>query len=141
MLTEVGASPTYTFPPMRQSPHKVIQPEWSDSILRGLLEPRRVGPLPGSWSSEREEREYLFSSLPVMLVLRFCSPRDWDQLIRPETFEMANLMALGCTFSLAVPVLASLYRGLNWIAHVAKPSYSRSFFACHYLYRWLAHYF
>jgi len=50
-------------------------------------------------------------------------------------------MASGCTFSLAVLVLASLYSGLNEIADAAKPSYSRSFFPCHYLYGWLAHYF
>ena len=56
-------------------------------------------------------------------------------------FETTSLMALGCAFSLAAPVLASLYRGLNGIAHAAKPSYSQPFFSCHYLYGWLTHYF
>jgi len=50
-------------------------------------------------------------------------------------------MASGCTFSLAVLVLASLDHGLNGITHAAKPSYSFSFFPCHYLYGWLTHYF
>jgi len=50
-------------------------------------------------------------------------------------------MASGCTFNLAAPVLASVYRGLNEIAYVAKPSYLRSFLPCHYLYGWLVHYF
>jgi len=30
-------------------------------------------------------------------------------------------MASSCTFSLAVPILVSLYRGLNGIAHATKP--------------------
>jgi len=50
-----------------------------------------------------------------MLALCFCSPRDRDRLIYLETFETASLMAVGCIFSLAVPVLASLYHALNGI--------------------------
>jgi len=61
--------------------------------------------------------------------------------MRPETFEIVSLMALGCTFSLVVPTSATLYCGLNGIAHAMKPSYSRSFFPCHYLYRSHVHYF
>jgi len=38
-------------------------------------------------------------------------------------------------------VLTSIYRGLNGITKAVKPSYSRSFFPCHYLHGWLAHYF
>ena len=91
---------------------------------------------------EKRQRESTYLATYLSCWLRvFLFQETRDQLIRPETFETASLMASGCTFSLAVPILASLYRGLNGIAHVAKPSYTRSFFTCHYLYGWLAHYF
>jgi len=50
-------------------------------------------------------------------------------------------MASGTTFSLAILVLASIYRGLNGITKAVKPSHSRLFFSYHYLHGWLAHYF
>ncbi|KAL2944067.1 hypothetical protein RDABS01_032414, partial [Bienertia sinuspersici] len=73
-------------------------------------------------------------------------PTTWTQenderLIRPSTFEMATLMARGQTFSLAIPVLASIYRGLNVISRSSKPAYSGASFPTHYVYGWLAHYF
>ncbi|KAL2894136.1 hypothetical protein RDABS01_010045 [Bienertia sinuspersici] len=64
-----------------------------------------------------------------------------ERLIRPSTFEMATLMARGQTFSLAIPVLASIYRGLNVISRSLKPAYSGASFPTHYVYGWLAHYF
>ena len=54
---------------------------------------------------------------------------------------MASNNALGCKYSLAVPVLASIYRGLGGIFSAGKPSNSMSFFPAHYLYGWLACYF
>ncbi|KNA23094.1 hypothetical protein SOVF_027810, partial [Spinacia oleracea] len=71
----------------------------------------------------------------------FVLPQSEDRLIRPGTFETATLMARGETFSLAVPVLTSIYRGLNSISRNSKPSYSKTFFPAHYLYAWLAYYF
>ena len=50
-------------------------------------------------------------------------------------------MAVGCTYSLGVPVLAGIYRGLGGIFSAGKPSNSMSFFPAHYLYSWLACYF
>ena len=50
-------------------------------------------------------------------------------------------MAARCTFSLAIPVLASIYCGLSGIFNAVKPSNSMSFFLAHYLYDWLACYF
>ena len=88
----------------------------------------------------KEKRDSTY--LPAYLSCWLCGvalPEAGDPLIRSETFEMASLIASGCNFSLIVPVLASLYHGLNGIAHAAKPSYSRSFFPSHYLYGWLAH--
>ncbi|XP_057248944.1 uncharacterized protein LOC130590498 [Beta vulgaris subsp. vulgaris] len=71
----------------------------------------------------------------------FVLPDSEERLIRPSTFEIAVLMACGHTFSLAVPVLSSIYRGLNAIASAPKPAYSKTFFPAHYLYGWLAYYF
>ena len=45
------------------------------------------------------------------------------------------------TFSLTIPVLASIYRGLNGITKAAKHSHSQTFFCCQYPHGWLAHYF
>ncbi|KAL2892958.1 Protein MAINTENANCE OF MERISTEMS [Bienertia sinuspersici] len=50
-------------------------------------------------------------------------------------------MATSETFSLAIPVLASIYRGLNVISKSANPSYSGAYFLARYLYAWLALYF
>jgi len=90
----------------------------------------------------KEEREstYLTAYLSCWhCVFALLMIGDW--LIRLETFDTANSMALDCTLSLTVLVLVSLCRGLNEIAHATKPSYLRSFFPCHYLYGWLAQYF
>ena len=89
---------------------------------------------------EKRDNTYLVAYLSCWLCV-FILLKTGHRRIRLETFETASLMALDYTFSLAVPVLASLYRGLNGISYVAKPFYSRSFFLCHYLYGWLAHYF
>ena len=63
-----------------------------------------------------------------------------DKVTCPETFKIASLMAFGCTFKLAVPVLASIYCGFNEITKASKPSYMWSFFLGHYLYGWLPHF-
>jgi len=89
---------------------------------------------------EKRKSTYLAAYLSCWLYV-FALLETGDQLIRAETFEADSLMASGRTFSLAVPVLASLYCGLNGIAYTAKPSYLRSFFPCHYVYGWLAYYF
>jgi len=59
----------------------------------------------------------------------FALPEDEKRFIRPGTFEVASIMAAGCTF-----VLASIYRGLSGIFGATKPSNSMSFFPAHYLY-------
>ncbi|KMS95416.1 hypothetical protein BVRB_008470 [Beta vulgaris subsp. vulgaris] len=71
----------------------------------------------------------------------FVLPDSGERLIGPGTFEMDVLMACGHTFSLEVPVLSSIYCGLNAIASAPKPAYSKTFFPAHYLYGWLAYYF
>ena len=50
-------------------------------------------------------------------------------------------MTSGEIFGLAVPVLASIYRGLNTIFNNLIPSKSSNGFAIHYVYAWIAHFF
>lgn len=88
----------------------------------------------------RRETTYIAAFLSCWICV-FVLPENEDRLIRPGTFEIAVLMARGETFSLALPVLASIYRGLNTISDSSNPSYSGAYFPAHYLYGWLAHYF
>uniref|UniRef100_M1BMX6 Aminotransferase-like plant mobile domain-containing protein n=1 Tax=Solanum tuberosum TaxID=4113 RepID=M1BMX6_SOLTU len=60
--------------------------------------------------------------------------------IWPETFKIASLMASGKRVSLAVPVLASIYHGLNKISNSSQLDHIRVCFPIHYVYGWLAYY-
>ena len=62
-------------------------------------------------------------------------------MIRLGVFKVASRMAQGETFSLVVPVLASIYNSLNKIACSSKPRTNASIFPIHYLYGWLGEYF
>jgi len=106
-----------------------------------LLDPGGVGYLGLEVPKKKKRESTCLAAFLSCLLCVFALPETGDRLICLETFETASLMASSCTFSLAVLVLASPCRGSNRIAHAAKPSYSRSFFPCHYLYGWLAHYF
>ncbi|XP_074288215.1 uncharacterized protein LOC141613382 [Silene latifolia] len=114
----------------------------------------KIDPKPLVWTAEEAK---IFESLGIvhesrkqttyrrpsyhLWLCNFVLPESEDRLIRPETFEVASLVARGEVFSLAPPVLASIYRGLNMISTSPKPGYSGSVFPAHYLYSWLAHYF
>ncbi|KAL0420446.1 UNVERIFIED_CONTAM: hypothetical protein Slati_3067500 [Sesamum latifolium] len=60
--------------------------------------------------------------------------------IRPSTFKMASMMASDRRVSLAIPLLASIYEGLNNIATSSRPART-SPFSVHFVYAWLASYF
>ncbi|KAH0661831.1 hypothetical protein KY290_027750 [Solanum tuberosum] len=60
--------------------------------------------------------------------------------IRPETFKIASLMVSGKRVSLAVPVLANIYHGLNKISYSSQLDHIRVCFPIHYVYGWLAYY-
>ncbi|KAL2905365.1 Telomerase reverse transcriptase [Bienertia sinuspersici] len=88
----------------------------------------------------KRETTYVAAFLSCWLCV-FVLPENENRLIRPGTFEVAVLMARGETFSLAIPVLASIYRGLNVISRSPNPSYSGAYFPAHCLYGWLGLYF
>lgn len=54
---------------------------------------------------------------------------------------MACQLACGRRISLAVPVLASIYRGLNAISTCSRLDTIHTDFVIHYVYGWLARYF
>ncbi|KAL3502694.1 hypothetical protein ACH5RR_037143 [Cinchona calisaya] len=74
-------------------------------------------------------------------ICKFLLPRHKIGHIRPSVFKVASLMACGQKFSLAVPVLSSIYNGLNEVVHSSKLRESTAVFPIHYLYAWIAHYF
>ena len=71
---------------------------------------------------EKRENTYIPTFLSCWLCA-FVLPKTEEKFIRPGTFEVASLMTSGITFSLAIPMLASIYCGLNGITKVAKPSH------------------
>ena len=89
---------------------------------------------------DRRQSTYVATFLSYWLCI-FALPEDEKGFIHPGIFEVASNMAVGCTYSFAVPELASIYRGLSGIFSAGKSSNSMSFFPAHYLYCWLTCYF
>ncbi|PHT53835.1 hypothetical protein CQW23_08297 [Capsicum baccatum] len=62
-------------------------------------------------------------------------------VICPGVFRVACHLAIGRRVSLAVSVLASIYRGLNAILECPQLDLVRACFPVHYVYGWLDRYF
>ncbi|CAH9101326.1 unnamed protein product [Cuscuta epithymum] len=89
--------------------------------------------------AEYEKEIYLAAFLSCWLCA-FVLPHEGPRVIRPEIFKVA-CMACGRKICLAVPVLASIYHGLNQISNAPSPDQVRTCFPVHYVYGWLASYF
>ncbi|XP_051131227.1 uncharacterized protein LOC127251539 [Andrographis paniculata] len=89
---------------------------------------------------EHLEETFLAAFLSCWLCI-FVLPLDDVGLIRPSTFKMASVLASGFPVSLAIPVLTSIYRGLNQIADSSCPGQVRSTIPLHFLTGWIAEYF
>ncbi|KAK6119301.1 hypothetical protein DH2020_046957 [Rehmannia glutinosa] len=143
----------YDPPPMRKErkapPRKEKQIKHTESTHNPLGD---IG-VHGEWSPAEKalfsklgvkessmEETYLAAYLACWLCL-FVLPNDDLNSIRPGTFKMASLMAYGQTTGLVVPVLASIFGGLNKIANSPRPSKVYSTFPVHFVYGWLAYYF
>ncbi|KAL0332957.1 UNVERIFIED_CONTAM: hypothetical protein Scaly_2197200 [Sesamum calycinum] len=87
-----------------------------------------------------KEEVYLAAYLACWLCV-FVLPRKDINSICPSTFKMASLMANGRRVNLAIPVLASIYEGLNTVATSPKPAGTSHSFPIHFVYAWLACYF
>ncbi|KAK4397712.1 hypothetical protein Sango_1246700 [Sesamum angolense] len=68
---------------------------------------------------------YLAAYLACWLYVFVLPGKDVNS-IRPSTFKMASLMANGRRVNLPIPLLASIYEGLNTIATSPKPAELRS---------------
>ncbi|CAL2227839.1 unnamed protein product [Prunus armeniaca] len=86
------------------------------------------------------EKSYLAAFLACWLC-KFVFPKDDVTLIRPGVFKVASRMAHGVSFGLAVPVLASIYKGLNDISSADDPGICTTVLHFHYVYGWLGEYF
>ncbi|KAL0307196.1 UNVERIFIED_CONTAM: hypothetical protein Sradi_6136900 [Sesamum radiatum] len=67
-----------------------------------------------------KEEVYLAAYLACWLYVFVLPGKDVNS-IRPSTFKMVSLMANGRRVNLAIPVLASIYEGLNTVATSPKP--------------------
>ncbi|GAA0158627.1 hypothetical protein LIER_15598 [Lithospermum erythrorhizon] len=125
------------------------QPNWS--FVFALL-PRGYVPAHGSRSAE-SLRVFTRLGVPSSLVdevycaaflscwlCTFVLPFNVTGSIRPSIFKMASYMATGKIVSLAIPVLASIYRGLHLITTSRYPSNSGCCFPVHYLLGWVGAY-
>uniref|UniRef100_M1BUG3 Aminotransferase-like plant mobile domain-containing protein n=1 Tax=Solanum tuberosum TaxID=4113 RepID=M1BUG3_SOLTU len=88
---------------------------------------------------DKRDETYLGAFLSCWLCA-FVLPNKEGEFIRPGTFKMASLMESGKKISLAVPVLAIIYNGLNKISSLSQLNQIKVCFLIHYVYGWLAHY-
>ncbi|XP_059630746.1 uncharacterized protein LOC132273714 [Cornus florida] len=72
---------------------------------------------------------------------KFAFPAHPGNMIRPGTFKVASMLADGCNICLSIPVLASIYRGLNEIISSPVPGSCSVIFPIHYVFGWLSEYF
>uniref|UniRef100_A0A3Q7I5H8 Aminotransferase-like plant mobile domain-containing protein n=1 Tax=Solanum lycopersicum TaxID=4081 RepID=A0A3Q7I5H8_SOLLC len=61
--------------------------------------------------------------------------------IRASVFKVASLMSHGEIFSLAVPILASIYHGLKDISTYSNLGACNTFVPLHFIYGWIGEYF
>ncbi|KAL0414919.1 UNVERIFIED_CONTAM: hypothetical protein Sradi_1693600, partial [Sesamum radiatum] len=135
----------YHMPPPRKE-NKTVRPKSTHNPLGDITTHKR-------WSIAEEalfkklcikgnlkEEVYLAAYLACWLCMFVLPSKDVNS-IRPSTFKMASMMANGRQVSLAIPVLASIYEGLNTVATSSKPARTSPSFPVHFVYAWLAFYF
>ncbi|XP_070028997.1 uncharacterized protein [Nicotiana sylvestris] len=89
---------------------------------------------------DKKYETYLAAFLSYWLCIFVLPSKDGD-FIRPGTFKTACHLACKRRVSLAVPVLARIYKGLNEISRCSLLDPSQTCFPALYVYGWLAHYF
>ncbi|KAK4383072.1 hypothetical protein Sango_2811000 [Sesamum angolense] len=87
-----------------------------------------------------KEEVYLGAYLACWLCVFILPGKDVNS-IHPSTFKMASLKENGRRVNLAIPVLASIYEGLNTVTTSPKPAGTSHSFPIHFVYAWLACYF
>ncbi|KAH7836512.1 hypothetical protein Vadar_002268 [Vaccinium darrowii] len=86
-----------------------------------------------------QEKTYLATFLAAGLC-KFMLPLENATVMRPGVFRIANKMAKGDVFCLAVPVLADIYRGLNETISSLDLATANVVFPAHYLFGGARHF-
>ncbi|KAL0352215.1 UNVERIFIED_CONTAM: hypothetical protein Scaly_1610200 [Sesamum calycinum] len=87
-----------------------------------------------------KEEVYLAAYLACWLCMFVLPGKDVNS-IRPSTFKIASLMTNDRRVNLAIPLLESIYEGLNTVVISPKPAGTSHPFPIHFVYAWLACYF
>ncbi|KAH6786184.1 hypothetical protein C2S52_000088 [Perilla frutescens var. hirtella] len=135
----------YSKPPLRKE-KKIVRPK-STHNPTGEIKVHKTWTAKEKMPFEKldvKERYVTQTYLAAYLSYWLCSfvlPEDDANLIRPETFKMASMMASGREVALTVPVLASIYRVLNDISSSLELIPVQATFPIHFVYSWLGCYF
>nr|GMD76382.1 uncharacterized protein LOC105951073 [Ipomoea batatas] len=124
----------------KSCPKNTQNPSGKIPALKGWTKVTRAPFVELGIPPELEEETHLAAYLCCWLCV-FVLPIKGTRLIRYTTFKMASLMATGQRLNLAIPVLASIYDGLNTISNSANPGQADSRFSLHYVYGWLSFYY
>jgi hypothetical protein len=84
-----------------------------------------------------QDEVYLTAFLSCWLC-KFVFPSKDVGVIRFSTFKVASMMAVGRQFSLAIPVLASIFKGLKEVQFALSVTAQDIHFPIHFLSSWLA---
>ncbi|KAL0287357.1 UNVERIFIED_CONTAM: hypothetical protein Scaly_2767300 [Sesamum calycinum] len=137
---------TKYYPPPPRKEKKMVRPKSTNNPLGDIAIQER-------WSTAKEalfvklcierslkEEVYLAAYVACWLCVFVLPGKDVNSIC-PSTFKMASLMANGRRVNLAIPVLASIYEGLNTVVTSQKPAGRSHSFPIHFIYAWLACYF
>jgi Plant mobile domain len=83
------------------------------------------------------DRETYLTAFISRWICYFLLPSSSARIIRPSVFVMASMIARGERVSLAVPVLANIYRGLRGLTSSRSPSDCRELVPWHLISGWL----
>ncbi|KAF7152593.1 hypothetical protein RHSIM_Rhsim01G0078000 [Rhododendron simsii] len=138
--------PRYKQPPARVQKKRLGEPRTSNNptgfIGEKKLRSKDTEKVFDDLGVEKDVKEEtnLAALLSCWLCIFVLPNKEVDQ-IRPGVFKVASMMAQGKRFSLAVPVLASIYHGLREITSSPNPCKCGAAFPIHYVYGWLGRYY
>jgi Plant mobile domain len=110
-----------------------------DPFGTGRLTVRPDGDIPAQDSicSHAIDRETYLTAFLSWWICYFILPSSTASIIRPSVFVMASMIARGERVSLAVPVLANIYRSLRGLTSSRRPSHCRELIPWHLISGWL----
>jgi hypothetical protein len=96
-----------------------------------------AAPLQDTLCSHDIDRETYLTAFLSWWICFFLLPSSGARTIRPSVFVMASQIARGERVSLAVPVLANIYRSLRGLTSSRDPSRCRELVPWHFISGWL----